>query len=125
MYKGCSQRKGISVSTVSHPKGVWLQAHSLISQKVLALKSGSLKHIIKGIKREELRGKQPDMLEYLGAVIAGSCSVPSLKRKEEVVAYEACGENCKGESWLKAAVVWGRGVTTNFQKPVQCGILRK
>ena len=57
------------------------------------------------------------MLEYLGAVIAGSCSVPSLKRKEEVVVYETCGENCKGESWLKSSCGLGERVTTNFQKP--------
>ena len=35
------------------------------------------------------------MLECFGAVIAGSCSVPSLKRKEEVVVFETCGESLK------------------------------
>ena len=57
------------------------------------------------------------MLEYLGAVIAGSCSVPTLKRKEEVVVFETCGENYKGESWLKSSSGLGERVTTNFQKP--------
>ena len=51
---GLFSEKGNHCEPVSHPKGIYCK-QIVVSVKVLALKSGSLKCINKGIKREEFK----------------------------------------------------------------------